>query len=48
MTAAFSQTTTIKGTAVPLHAWSDSEGSRKLRIQDFKTTAQDGGKFVSQ
>jgi len=29
-----------KGKAVP-------EGSRKLRFQDFMTTAQDGGKFVS-
>ena len=33
--------------AVPLHAWSGPEGSRKLRFQDFMTTAQDGGKVVS-
>ena len=36
-----------KGKAVPLQAWSDSEGSRKLRFPDFMTTAQDGGKVVS-
>ena len=35
------------GKAVPLHAWSGPEGSRKLRFTDFMTTAQDGGKFVS-
>jgi hypothetical protein len=32
---------------VPLQAWSDPEGSRKLRFPDFVTTAQDGGKVVS-
>jgi hypothetical protein len=36
-----------KGKAVPLHAWSGPEGSRKLRFPDFMTTAQDGGKVVS-
>jgi len=36
-----------KGKAVPLQAWSGLEGSRKLRFQDFVTTAQDGGKVVS-
>ena len=36
-----------KGKAVLLHAWSDPEGSRKLRFQEFMTTAQDGGKVVS-
>jgi hypothetical protein len=36
-----------KGKAVPLQAWSDPEGSRKLRFPDFTTTAQDGGKVVS-
>ena len=35
------------GKAVPLHAWSGPEGSRKLRFPDFKTTAQDCGKVVS-
>ena len=35
------------GRAVPLQAWSDSEGSRKLRFPDFVTTAQYGGKVVS-
>ena len=33
-----------EGKAVPLQAWSDPEGSRKLRFPDFMTTAQDGGK----
>jgi hypothetical protein len=37
----------IKGKAVPLQAWSDPEGSRKLRFPDYMTTAQDGGKVVS-
>jgi len=36
-----------KGKAVPLQAWTDPEGSRKFRFQDFATTAQDGGKVVS-
>jgi len=35
-----------KGKAVPLQAWSNPEGSRKLRFLDFVTTAQDGGKVV--
>jgi hypothetical protein len=33
-----------KGKAVPLQAWSGSEGSRKLRFPDFMTAAQDDGK----
>ena len=36
-----------KGTAVPLQAWSGPEGSRKLRFPDFMTTVQNGGKVVS-
>jgi len=36
-----------KGKAVPLRAWSGSEGSRKLRFPDYITKAQDVGKFVS-
>jgi hypothetical protein len=36
-----------KSKAVPLKAWSDPEGSRKLRFPDFMTTAQDGGKVIS-
>jgi len=36
-----------KGKAVPLEAWSDPEGSRKLRFPDFMTAPQDGGKVVS-
>jgi len=37
----------VKGTAVPLQAWSGPEGSRKLRFPDFTTMAQNGGKVVS-
>ena len=33
--------------SVPLQAWSGPEGSRKLRLPDFVTTAQDGGMVVS-
>jgi len=36
-----------KGKAIPLHAWTGPEGSRKLRFADLMTTAQDGGKVVS-
>ena len=35
-----------KGKAVPLQAWSGPESSRKLRLPDFTTKAQDGGKVV--
>ena len=30
----------------PLQAWTGPEGSRKLRLPDFVTTPQDGGKVV--
>jgi hypothetical protein len=33
--------------AFPLQAYSNPEGSRKLRFPDFMTTAQDSGKVVS-
>ena len=33
--------------SVPLQAWSGPQGSRKLMLPDFMTTAQEGGKFVS-
>jgi len=33
------------GKAVPLQAWCDPEGSRELRLPDFMTTAQDGGRL---
>ena len=36
-----------RGKAVPLQAWTGPEGSRKLRLPDFVTTAQDGGEVVS-
>ena len=35
-----------KGKAVPLQAWSDPEGSRKLRFTGYMTTAKDVGKVV--
>ena len=34
-----------KGKAVQLQAWGGPEGSRKLRLPDFVTTAQDGGRL---
>jgi len=37
----------FKKKVVPLQAWSGPEGSRKLRFPYFMTTAQDGGKVVS-
>jgi len=37
----------VKGKAVPLRAWTDPEGSRKLRFPDFVTMAQDDGKVVT-
>ena len=36
-----------KGKSVPLQAWIDPEGSRKLRFPDFMTTAQGGNNVVS-
>jgi len=33
------------GNAVPLQAWTGQEGSRKLWLPDFVTTAQDGGRL---
>ena len=37
----------VKGKTVPLQIWADQEGSRRLRLPDNVTTAQDGGKVVS-
>jgi hypothetical protein len=37
----------VKGKAVPLQAWSGPEDSRTLRLPDYMTKAQDGGKVVS-
>jgi len=34
-----------KGKADPLQAWRGPEGSWKLRLPDFVTTAQDGGRL---
>jgi len=36
-----------KDKAVPLQTWSSPGRSRKLRLSDFMTTAQDGDKVVS-
>jgi len=27
----------VKGKAIPLQAWTDPEGSRRMRLPDFKT-----------
>jgi len=35
----------FKGKAVPLQAWTGPEGSRKLRLPDFVTAAQNGGRL---
>jgi len=35
-----------KSKAIPLQAWSGSEGSRKLTFPDFMTSALEGGKVV--
>jgi len=40
-------TATEVNKSVPLQAWSGPEGSRKLRLPYFMTTAQEGGKVVS-
>ena len=37
----------VKGKAVPLQAWTCPESSRKLRLPDFVTTAQDGGRLLA-
>ena len=36
-----------KGKGVPLQAWTGPEVSRKLRLPDYMTMAQDVGKVVS-
>ena len=38
-------TVKVKGKAVPLQTWTGPEVSRKLRLPDFVTTAQDGGRL---
>jgi len=37
----------VKGKAVPLQAWTDLEGSTKLRLSDYMTTAWDGGRLLA-
>jgi len=39
--------TTYTHQAVPLQAWTGTQGSRKLMFPDYMTTAKDGGKFFS-
>jgi hypothetical protein len=34
--------------AVPLQAWTSLEGSKRLRLQDFKTIGTEGSKVVSR
>jgi len=34
-----------KGKAIPLQAWTGPEDSRRLRLPDFVTTAQDCGRL---
>ena len=36
-----------KGKAIPVRSWTDPEGSRRLRFQDFETIGTEGGKVVS-
>jgi len=36
-----------KGKAIPLQASTDPEGSRRLRLPDFKKSAHEGGTVVS-
>ena len=37
----------FKGKAISLEAWRNPEGSRSLRLSDFKTVENEGGKVVS-
>jgi hypothetical protein len=43
----FNYSILLKGKAVPLQARRGPESSRKLRLPDFMTTAQDGSKVVN-
>jgi hypothetical protein len=36
-----------KGKTIPLQAWTDPEGSRRLRLSDLRQSAHEGGKVVS-
>jgi hypothetical protein len=36
-----------RGKAIPLQAWTGPEGSRRLRLPDFKKSAHEDGKVVS-
>jgi hypothetical protein len=39
--------TKVKGKAIPLQALTGPEGSRRLRLPDFMTSAHEGDKVVS-
>ena len=45
--AAMNKTSKGKGKANPLQAWTGPEGSKSLRLTDFKKSAHEGGKVVS-
>ena len=36
-----------RGKTTPFQAWTDPEGSRRLRLPDFKQSSHEGGKVVS-
>jgi len=37
----------VRGKTVPLQAWTGPEGSRKFRVPDFVTKAQDCGRLLA-
>jgi hypothetical protein len=37
----------FQGKAIPVQAWTGPEDSRRLRLPDFKTIGDEGGKVVS-
>jgi hypothetical protein len=43
----FSQLLNVKGKAIPLHAWTGPEGSRRLRLPNSRQSAHESAKFVS-
>jgi len=45
--AAMNKTSKGKGKAIPLQAWTGPEGSKSLRLPDFKKSAHEGCKVVS-
>ena len=45
--AAMNKTSKGKSKAILLQAWTGPEGSKRLRLPDFKKSAHEGGKVVS-